>query len=109
MAGPRSQATIRSGPKQSNGLERYLPILGSLPVYKRAWLRGDLPGALTVAALLIPGGMAYAQLAGMAPQAAFYAAPIGLVLYAIFGTSRQLVVAVSAEVAVIPRPRPGIL
>ena len=52
-------------------------------------------------ALLVPEGMAYAQLAGVPPQAAFYAAPIGLILFAIFGTSRQLVVAVSSAVAVM--------
>ena len=54
---------------------------------------------LTVLALLIPEGMAYAEIAGMPPQTAFYAAPIGAMLYAIFGTSRQLVVAVSAAIA----------
>jgi high affinity sulfate transporter 1 len=43
--------------------------------------------------------MAYAEIAGMPPQTAFYAAPIGLLLYAVFGTSRQLVVAVSAVIA----------
>jgi MFS superfamily sulfate permease-like transporter len=50
-------------------------------------------------ALLIPEGMAYAELAGLPPQTAFYAAPIGLLLYAIFCTSRQLMVAVSAVIA----------
>jgi MFS superfamily sulfate permease-like transporter len=35
----------------------------------------------------------------MPPQTAFYAAPIGLLAFAIFGTSRQLVVAVSAIIA----------
>jgi high affinity sulfate transporter 1 len=43
--------------------------------------------------------MAYAEIAGMPPQTAFYAAPIGLLAFAIFGTSRQLVVAVSAIIA----------
>jgi high affinity sulfate transporter 1 len=43
--------------------------------------------------------MAYAEIAGMPPQTAFYAAPVALLLYAIFGTSRQLVVAVSATIA----------
>ncbi len=80
-------------------LARYLPILGWLPKYERAWLRTDLIAGLTVVALLIPEGMAYAQIAGMPPQTAFYAAPIGLLAFAIFGTSRQLVVAVSAIIA----------
>jgi high affinity sulfate transporter 1 len=80
-------------------LNRYLPILNWLPNYQRVWLRGDIMAGLTVLALLIPEGMAYAEIAGMPPQTAFYAAPIGLLLYAIFGTSRQLVVAVSAAIA----------
>jgi high affinity sulfate transporter 1 len=80
-------------------LTRYLPILGWLPKYERSWLRTDLIAGLTVVALLIPEGMAYAQIAGMPPQTAFYAAPIGLLAFAIFGTSCQLVVAVSAIIA----------
>ena len=80
-------------------LVRYLPILDWLPKYQRTWLRTDLIAGLTVVALLIPEGMAYAQIAGMPPQTAFYAAPIGLLAFAIFGTSRQLVVAVSAVIA----------
>ncbi len=80
-------------------LNRFLPILSWLPSYERVWLRGDVMAGLTVLALLIPEGMAYAEIAGMPPQTAFYAAPIGLLLYAIFGTSRQLVVAVSAAIA----------
>jgi SulP family sulfate permease len=85
-------------PRQ-NLLLRYLPILGWLPKYQRSWLRTDLIAGLTVVALLIPEGMAYAQIAGVPPQTAFYAAPIGLLAFAIFGTSRQLVVAVSAIIA----------
>jgi high affinity sulfate transporter 1 len=80
-------------------MNRLLPILNWLPTYERAWLRGDVLAGLTVLALLIPEGMAYAEIAGMPPQTAFYAAPIGLLMYAIFGTSRQLVVAVSATIA----------
>ena len=89
---------IQSKP-QSKSLARFFPILGWLPKYERSWLRSDLIAGLTVVALLIPEGMAYAQIAGMPPQTAFYAAPIGLLAFAIFGTSRQLVVAVSAIIA----------
>jgi len=84
---------------QSNLLTRYLPILSWLPKYQQAWLRTDLIAGLTVVALLIPEGMAYAEIAGMPPQTVFYAAPIGLLAFAIFGTSRQLIVAVSAIIA----------
>ena len=69
---------------QSKSLARFFPILGWLPKYQRSWLRLDLIAGLTVVALLIPEGMAYAQIAGMPPQTAFYAAPIGLLAFAIF-------------------------
>ncbi len=88
-----------TGNAKWQAVARHVPILGWLPHYQRAWLRGDLIAGLTVLALLIPEGMAYAEIAGLPPQTAFYAAPIGLALYAIFGTSRQLVVAVSAAIA----------
>ena len=93
-------ATITAQPaRPATGLARYFPILQWLPAYQRGWLRFDLIAGLTILALLIPEGMAYAELAGLPPQTAFYAAPIGLLLYAIFGTSRQLMVAVSAVIA----------
>ena len=79
-----------------SGIQRYIPILTWLPHYQSKWLRLDIIAGLTIMALLVPEGMAYAQLAGMPPQTAFYAAPAGLILFAIFGTSRQLVVAVSS-------------
>lgn len=82
-------------------LKRWLPILEWLPNYDRTRLRPDFLAGLTVMALLVPEGMAYAELAGMPPETAFYAAPIGLVLYAVFGSSKHLVVAVSSAIAVM--------
>jgi sulfate permease, SulP family len=77
------------------------PILSWVPGYQRGWLRFDIIAGLTVCAILVPEGMAYAQLAGVPPEAAFYAAPAGLLAYAILGSSRQLVVAVSSAVAIM--------
>jgi hypothetical protein len=51
-------------------LARFLPILAWLPAYKVAWLGTDLVAGLTVVALLIPEGMAYAQIAGVPSGAA---------------------------------------
>ncbi len=87
--------------KSSSSLSRTLPIFGWLPKYNRQWLRFDVIAAITVVALLVPEGMAYAELAGMPPETVFYAAPAALLLYAIFGTSRQLVVVVSSVQAVM--------
>ncbi len=82
-------------------MKRYVPILSWITEYQPRWFAADLIAGLTIMALLVPEGMAYAELAGVGPEAAFYAAPIGLLLYAAFGTSRQLVVAVSSAVAVM--------
>lgn len=90
-------------------LSRAVPFLESVRGYRATWLKRDTVGALTVTALLIPEGMAYAELAGLPPTAAFYAAPAGLVLYALFGSSRQLIVAVSAAVAVLSAATVGAL
>src|SRR4051794_27548354 len=82
-------------------LSRYLPILGWLPSYRKAWLRGDAAAGLVIICLLVPEGMAYAQLAGMPPQTVFYVAPPALVLYALFASSKHLVVVVSATQATL--------
>ncbi|NRD54886.1 hypothetical protein D7Y15_11615 [Corallococcus sp. AB030] len=82
-------------------LTRVSPFVASLRGYDGTRLKKDLVGALTVTALHIPEGMAYAQLAGMPPQAALYSTPAALALYALFGSSRQLIIAVSASVSVL--------
>jgi SulP family sulfate permease len=89
-------------PAQKNLLLRYLPILGWLPRYR--WgddLRWDLIAGLTVWALLVPEAMAYAGIAGVPPEAGLYTAPLALVGYAIFGTSKQLFVGPSSTVAIV--------
>ena len=73
-------------------LKTLLPILEWLPNYKKQDLSGDLSAGLTVGVMLIPQGMAYAMIAGLPPVYGLYAAMIPQVIYAIFGTSRQLAV-----------------
>jgi hypothetical protein len=63
-------------------LKSFLPILEWLPRYKKEWLRWDVIAALTVWALLVPEGMAYAGIAGMPPETGLYAALLALVGYA---------------------------
>jgi sulfate permease, SulP family len=77
------------------------PVLAWVPGYQRGWLPFDIVAGLTVCAILVPEGMAYAQLAGVPPEYAFYAAPAALLGYALLGGSRQLVVAVSSAVAIM--------
>jgi MFS superfamily sulfate permease-like transporter len=75
-------------------------IFNSLQGYRRAWLRPDLIAGLTVWAVLVPESLAYASIAGLPPVVGLYAAVPALVLYALAGSSRQLVVgAMSATAA----------
>lgn len=84
-----------------NKVKTFLPILEWLPGYKKSDLQGDLSAGLTVGIMLIPQGMAYAMLAGLEPIHGLYAVTIPLILYAIFGTSRQLAVGPVAMVSLL--------
>ncbi|WP_329365286.1 SulP family inorganic anion transporter [Streptomyces sp. NBC_00669] len=63
--------------------------------------RGDLLGALTAWALIVPECVAYAQIAGVPPQNAFYAAPVALVAYVLLGRSRFLIIGATSAAAVL--------
>jgi len=95
--------TTDTVPQQENKrtLKSYFPIADWLPKYQKTWLRGDVIAALTLWALLVPEAMAYAGIAGMPPETGLYAAPLALIAYAIFGTSRQLDVGPSSAVAAL--------
>jgi high affinity sulfate transporter 1 len=73
-------------------LQRVFPGLSSLLDYRRQDLRHDFAAGLAVAAVAIPVGIAYAPLAGLDPASGLYASILPLVAYALFGTSRQLIV-----------------
>lgn len=83
------------------GLARWMPIIGWLPDYDRSWLGADLIAGFTIWGLLVPEMIAYASLAGLPPQAGLYTLLASLVLYAVFGTSRHLVVAGTSASAVL--------
>ena len=71
-------------------IERHAPGLDRLLRYERGWLRVDVLAGLTVGAMLVPQGMAYAELADMPPVTGFYAALLALIAYAVVGSSRHL-------------------
>ncbi len=85
----------------SSLLERVVPALGWGRRYSRDDARGDLQAGLTTAVMLIPQGMAYAMLAGLDPIVGLYASLVPLVVYALFGTSRQLAVGPVAMVSLL--------
>ena len=77
------------------------PLAWTLRDYQRKDLRGDLVAGATVAALIIPLSIGYAQVAGLPPEAGLYASLVPLLAYAIFGSSRRLIVGPDAATAAL--------
>ncbi|QVM90375.1 SulP family inorganic anion transporter [Pseudomonas entomophila] len=73
-------------------LSRWLPGLANLLHYRREWLHADLQAGLSVAAIQIPIAIAYAQIVGLPPQYGLYACVLPMIVYALIGSSRQLMV-----------------
>ena len=82
-------------------LERIFPAATWMRSYERANLRADISAGLTTAVMLIPQGMAYAMLAGLPPIIGLYASTIPIILYALFGSSRELAVGPVAMVSLL--------
>ncbi len=80
---------------------KWMPILTWARAYDTDNVRGDLSAGLTVGAMLVPQAMAYALLAGLPPEVGLYAATVPVLMYAIFGTSRQLAVGPVAVVSLM--------
>jgi high affinity sulfate transporter 1 len=79
-------------PQESTGhLERWVPGIGMIRRYQPGWLRADFVAGIVLAAILVPQGMAYAELAGLPAVNGLYTTMVCLVGYALFGPSRILV------------------
>ena len=78
--------------KPASALARYAPGLAQIGQYRREWLAGDVLAGVSVCIIMIPSVIAYAGLMGLAPQHGLYAALVPLVVYALFGSSRQVIV-----------------
>ncbi|HEX3102442.1 MAG TPA: SulP family inorganic anion transporter, partial [Pyrinomonadaceae bacterium] len=77
------------------------PGLNLFRNYQREWLTADLFAGLSVAAVALPVGIAYADLAGFPPVVGIYTCILPPVMYALFGSSRQLIVNPDATAATI--------
>ena len=87
--------------RRGSGSWSRVPLPPTLRGYRRNWLRRDLVAAATVWAVLVPESLAYAAIAGVPPVVGLYAAVPALVLYALIGTSRHLVVAPMSATAAL--------
>jgi high affinity sulfate transporter 1 len=90
-------AQIRHTPRVA--IERWVPGVVAARTYQRGWLRSDLVAGLVLAAILVPQGMAYAELAGLPAVTGLYTTIACLVGYAIFGPSRVLVLGPDSSVS----------
>ena len=73
-------------------IKKIIPILEWLPNYNTSFFKGDLVAGITVGIVLIPQGIAYALIAGLPPIYGLYCALVPQVMYAIFGSSRQVAI-----------------
>ena len=85
----------------SGGIRRFVPGLALLKGFNPALLRTELVVAVTVFAVLVPSAMAYGDLAGVTPVAGLYVALGAMVMYALFGTSKQVIMGPEATAAIM--------
>ncbi len=94
-------------------IQKIFPFLGWLKSYNKEYFRADLVAGITVALVLVPQSMAYAQLAGLPIYFGLYASFLPPMIAALFGSSRQLstgpvaVVSLMVATALAPLASPG--
>ncbi|MEI8622424.1 SulP family inorganic anion transporter [Pseudoalteromonas sp. B129b] len=82
-------------------LYNFMPGLSTLLRYERQWFADDVRAALSVAAVALPVAIAYAQLTGVNAAVGLYSCILPMMLYALFGTSKQLIVGPDAATCAV--------
>ncbi|MGV7961310.1 SulP family inorganic anion transporter [Photorhabdus tasmaniensis] len=82
-------------------LQRWMPGLGNFSHYRKEWFSHDLRAGLSVAAVALPVAIAYAELMGISAIIGLYACILPMFTYALFGTSRQLIVGPDAATCAV--------
>lgn len=82
-------------------LSRYVPVLSWIKTYKLTYIRYDLIAGATIWAVMVPTALAYTSIAGVDPIIGLYTVPLTLFMYAIFGTSKCLVVGPDSATALL--------
>jgi high affinity sulfate transporter 1 len=90
----------RASSRQAGWL-RWLPGLRVLREYDRSWLRHDLAAGLVLTTMLVPAGIAYAEASGVPGIYGLYATIVPLLVYALFGPSRILVLGPDSSLAAL--------
>jgi len=82
-------------------LHSLMPGIKTLMHYQRQWLHDDVRAALSVAAVALPVAIAYAQLTGVNAAVGLYSCILPMFVYALFGTSKQLIVGPDAATCAV--------
>src|SRR3982751_6341567 len=98
-----SEALVRQPGPVNHGVARqaYLPGLKMLRQYRLGWLRNDILAGIVLSTMLVPVGIAYAVASGVPAINGLYATIIPLIVYAVFGPSRILVLGPDSSLAPI--------
>ncbi len=83
------------------GIGRYVSVLDGIRPYQQPWLSKDILAGVTLAALAIPEVMGYTKIAGMPVITGLYTILIPIAAFALFGSSRHLVVGADSATAAI--------
>ena len=92
---------MRNAAPDTEFLNRWLPALGWLRSYDRIWLRADVIAGVTLAAYLLPAGIADASLANLPPQAGLYACLFSGLVFWLFCSSRHTAITVTSAVSLL--------
>jgi SulP family sulfate permease len=88
-------------PSRDDRLARWLPGLAQLVAYPSGALRGDIVGGISVCVVMVPSVLAYAELAGLRPEAGLYAALGSMAAYALFAPGRRVIVGPDTTIALL--------
>ncbi|MGZ7117267.1 MAG: SulP family inorganic anion transporter [Methanobacterium sp.] len=82
-------------------LSSFFPVVKWSRSYNKEWLRPDIIAGITVGAFTIPEAMAYVSLAGLPPEIGLYSAMVALLVYMLFGTSKQLSIGPTSTISIL--------
>ncbi|HAU8283035.1 TPA: STAS domain-containing protein [Vibrio vulnificus] len=82
-------------------LSQWFPGLVQLKHYQKEWLADDVRAAFSVVAVALPVAIAYAQLTGVSAIVGLYSCVLPMLVYALMGTSRQLIVGPDAATCAV--------
>ena len=100
-AGKREATLVARGTGHGAGWLHWMPGLGTFLQYEAAWIRHDVVAGLVLATMLVPVGIAYAVASGLPGICGLYATIVPLLVYAVFGPSRILVLGPDSALAAI--------